>query len=111
MLELVGQTEPCVYISMKNIEMRNGVVFILVRLSRGGSVGYDGQQSGSHKDWSVRGWTGRKGKCYVCTIMYCGYEKIILQVAVMSYSAKFASTFYGPFRCLACLRARQHCVL
>ncbi|CAI8017816.1 Delta-aminolevulinic acid dehydratase [Geodia barretti] len=24
-------------------------------------------------------------------------------VAVMSYSAKFASTFYGPFRCLACL--------
>ena len=61
MLELVGQTELCV--------SRNGVVFILVRLSRGGSVGYDGQQSGSHKDWSVRGWTGRKGKCYVCTIM------------------------------------------
>ena len=43
--------------------------------------------------------------------VYCGYEKIILQVAVMSYSAKFASTFYGPFRCLACLRARQSCVL
>ena len=43
--------------------------------------------------------------------VYCGYEKIILQVAVMSYSAKFASTFYGPFRCLACLRVWQHCVL
>lgn len=25
---------------------------------------------------------------------------LILQVAVMSYSAKFASTFYGPFRYL-----------
>ena len=64
-----GRTNRAVCISMKNIEMRNGVVFILVRLSRAGSVGYDGQQSGSHKDRSVRGWTGRKGKCYVCTIM------------------------------------------
>ena len=26
------------------------------------------------------------------------FKGVFLQVAVMSYSAKFASTFYGPFR-------------